>query len=154
MKQYVKIWNDAITGEKKLSVPGKRCKMAEFFLAGAPPHFKWCHLSPFVKLPHTLPSPFQACPLYPPSTCSSTYSLYPPSSTFPRDISDQPQPLWPVLIPGSKGSPHFKKVQFFWTLFKRPLTPPPFYLNICPILQGVKNPSASWQAIGRPPKIK
>ena len=36
----------------------------------------------------------------------------------------------------SKGSPHFKKVQFFLTLFKRPLTPP-FYLNICPILQGV-----------------
>ena len=25
-----------------------------------------------------------------------------------------------------KGSPHFKKVQFFLTLFKRPLTPPPF----------------------------
>ena len=36
-----------------------------------------------------------------------------------------------------KGCPPFKKVQFFWTLFKRPLTPPPFYLNICPILQGV-----------------
>ena len=36
-----------------------------------------------------------------------------------------------------KGSHHFKKVQFFLTLFKRPLTPPPFYLNICPILQGV-----------------
>ena len=30
-----------------------------------------------------------------------------------------------------------KKVQFFLTLFKRPLTPPPFYLNIYPILQGV-----------------
>ena len=26
----------------------------------------------------------------------------------------------------AKGCPHFKKVQFFWTLFKRPLTPPPF----------------------------
>ena len=25
-----------------------------------------------------------------------------------------------------KGSRHFKKVQFFWTLFKRPLTPPLF----------------------------
>ena len=37
----------------------------------------------------------------------------------------------------NKGCPPFKKVQFFWTLFKRPLTPPPFYLNICPILQGV-----------------
>ena len=38
----------------------------------------------------------------------------------------------------TKGSLRFKKVQFFLTLFKRPLTPPPFYLNICPILQGVK----------------
>ena len=37
----------------------------------------------------------------------------------------------------NKGSPPFRKVQFFLTLFKRPLTPPPFYLNICPILQGV-----------------
>ena len=37
----------------------------------------------------------------------------------------------------NKGSRRFKKVQFFLTLFKRPLTPPPFYLNICPILQGV-----------------
>ena len=36
-----------------------------------------------------------------------------------------------------KGCHPFKKVQFFLTLFKRPLTPPPFYLNICPILQGV-----------------
>ena len=26
----------------------------------------------------------------------------------------------------TKGCPPFKKVQFFWTLFKRPLTPPPF----------------------------
>ena len=30
-----------------------------------------------------------------------------------------------------------KKCSFFLTLFKRPLTPPPFHLNICPILQGV-----------------
>ena len=32
-----------------------------------------------------------------------------------------------VLVTSSvpKGSPHFKKVQFFWTLFKRPLAPPP-----------------------------
>ena len=36
-----------------------------------------------------------------------------------------------------KGSPPLRKVQFFLTLFKRPLPPPPFYLNICPILQGV-----------------
>ena len=36
-----------------------------------------------------------------------------------------------------KGSHPERKVKFFWTLFKRPLTPPPFYLNICPILQGV-----------------
>ena len=36
-----------------------------------------------------------------------------------------------------KGCHPFKKVQFFLTLFKRPFTPPPFYLNICPILQGV-----------------
>ena len=36
----------------------------------------------------------------------------------------------------AKGSHPVRKVQFFWTLFKRPLTPP-FYLNICPILQGV-----------------
>ena len=36
-----------------------------------------------------------------------------------------------------KGSHPLRKVQFFWTLFKRPLTPPPFRLNICPILQGV-----------------
>ena len=36
-----------------------------------------------------------------------------------------------------KGSPPFRKVQFFLSLFKRPLPPPPFYLNICPILQGV-----------------
>ena len=38
---------------------------------------------------------------------------------------------------GAKGCLPFKKVQFFLTLFKRPSTPPPFYLNICPILQGV-----------------
>ena len=36
-----------------------------------------------------------------------------------------------------KGSRPVRKVQFFLTLFKRPLPPPPFYLNICPILQGV-----------------
>ena len=36
-----------------------------------------------------------------------------------------------------KGSHREGKVKFFLTLFKRPLTPPPFYLNICPILQGV-----------------
>ena len=30
----------------------------------------------------------------------------------------------------SKGSPPVRKVQFFWTLFKKPLTPPPFRLNI------------------------
>ena len=29
-----------------------------------------------------------------------------------------------------KGSHPERKVQFFWTLFKRPLTPPPFRLNI------------------------
>ena len=28
----------------------------------------------------------------------------------------------------TKGCPHFKKVQFFWTLFKRPLTPPPPFI--------------------------
>ena len=83
----------AETMQMQVSVPGRRCKMVEFFLAGAPPHLKWCHLSPFVKLPHSLPSLFQACPLYPPSINPSTCSLYPPSSTFPRDISDQPQPL-------------------------------------------------------------
>ena len=38
--------------------------MAEFFLAGAPPHLKWCHLSPFVKLPHSLPSTFSRLVLY------------------------------------------------------------------------------------------
>ena len=27
---------------------------------------------------------------------------------------------------GNKGSPPFRKVQFFLTLFKRPLPPPPF----------------------------
>ena len=36
-----------------------------------------------------------------------------------------------------KGCHPPRKVQFFLTLFKRPLTPPPLYLNICPILQGV-----------------
>ena len=35
------------------------------------------------------------------------------------------------------GKPTRKKSAVFLTLFKRPLTPPPFYLNICPILQGV-----------------
>ena len=37
------------------------------------------------------------------------------------------------------GKPSRKKSAVFLTLFKRPLTPfpPPFYLNICPILQGV-----------------
>ena len=39
-------------------------------------------------------------------------------------------------IGNAKGSHPLRKVQFFWTLFKRPLTPPPFRLNICPILQG------------------
>ena len=28
----------------------------------------------------------------------------------------------------NKGCPHFKKVQFFWTLFKRPFTPPPPFI--------------------------
>ena len=36
-----------------------------------------------------------------------------------------------------KGSHPPRIVQFFLTLFKRPLSPPPFFLNICPILQGV-----------------
>ena len=36
----------------------------------------------------------------------------------------------------NKGCHRFKKVQFFLTLFKRPLTPPPFYLNICPTFAG------------------
>ena len=44
----------------------------------------------------------------------------------------------------SKGSHPEGKVQFFWTLFKRPLTPPPFYLNICPILQGVFFKTRFW----------
>ena len=46
--------------------------------------------------------------------------------------------VWNKLSASStKGSHSLRKVQFFWTLFKRPLIPPPFYLNICPILQGV-----------------
>ena len=44
--------------------------------------------------------------------------------------------LWLIQNHHHYGSRHERKVQFFWTLFKRPLTPP-FYLNICPILQGV-----------------
>ena len=43
---------------------------------------------------------------------------------------------WRPLHLETKGSPPEGKVQFFLTLFKRPLTPPPFYLNICSILQG------------------
>ena len=42
-----------------------------------------------------------------------------------------------------KGSHPLRKVQFFWTLFKRPLTPP-LYLNICPILQGVFFKTRFW----------
>ena len=30
-----------------------------------------------------------------------------------------------------KGSLAVKKVQFFWTLFKKPLTPPPFVWTLC-----------------------
>ena len=44
----------------------------------------------------------------------------------------------------AKGCHPERKVQFFWTLFKRPLTPPPFYLNICPILQGVFFKTRFW----------
>jgi len=53
----------------------------------------------------------------------------------PKNVQNKSwfEELWSI----TKGSHPFKKVQFFWTLFKRPLTPPPFYLNICPILQGV-----------------
>ena len=36
----------------------------------------------------------------------------------------------PSPFRGTKGSHPLRKVQFFWTLFKRPLTPPPFRLNI------------------------
>ena len=37
----------------------------------------------------------------------------------------------------AKGSPHFKKVQFFFNIVQKAFAPPPFYLNICPILRGV-----------------
>ena len=38
---------------------------------------------------------------------------------------------------GYKGSPHFKKVQFFWTLFKRPLTPPLLFEHLSYFAGGV-----------------
>ena len=58
---------------------------------------------------------------------------------FSTLLDDMIRYTWAVASASylAKGCPHFKKVQFFLTLFKRPLTPPPFYLNICPILQGV-----------------
>ena len=42
--------------------------------------------------------------------------------------------LWDDLM-ANKGSHPLRKVQFFLTLFKRPLTPPPFHLNIMQNLQ-------------------
>ena len=36
----------------------------------------------------------------------------------------------PFFYESPKGSHPLRKVQFFWTLFKRPLTPPPFRLTI------------------------
>ena len=37
----------------------------------------------------------------------------------------------------SKGSHPARKVQFFFNIVQKAFDPPPFYLNICPILQGV-----------------
>ena len=58
------------------------------------------------------------------------------SQSFSRLLSFEGQTFCSSLDQ-DKGSPPVRKVQFFLTLFKRPLPPPPFYLNICPILQGV-----------------
>ena len=35
------------------------------------------------------------------------------------------------------GKPTCKKSEVFLNIVQKALTPPPFYLNICPILQGV-----------------
>ena len=69
----------------------------------------------------------------PPATNDWHYASLPQSKEWDGFSS----PMQRTLYLCYKGSRPFKKVQFFLTLFKRPLTPPPFYLNICPILQGV-----------------
>ena len=50
--------------------------------------------------------------------------LFPESSPIQRNV--------PTFSPSvTKGSRHERKVQFFLTLFKRPLTPPPFVWTLC-----------------------
>ena len=49
--------------------------------------------------------------------------------------------LWPPLsligYMDALGMPPFQKSAVFLNIVQKPFDPPPFYLNICPILQGV-----------------
>ena len=42
-----------------------------------------------------------------------------------------------TLCKQGKGCPPLRKVQFFLNIVQKAFDPPPFYLNICPILRGV-----------------
>ena len=41
------------------------------------------------------------------------------------------------MIDQSLGKPSFQKSAVFFNIVQKAFDPPPFYLNICPILQGV-----------------
>ena len=42
-----------------------------------------------------------------------------------------------LFCPRLLGKPTFQKSAVFFNIVQRAFAPPPFYLNICPILQGV-----------------
>ena len=42
-----------------------------------------------------------------------------------------------LLLIHHKGMPSFQKSAVFLNIVQKAFDPPPFYLNICPILQGV-----------------
>ena len=61
--------------------------------------------------------------------------------------------IYVYIYNDNKGCHRIRKVHFFFKFFKKPFAPPPpFRLNIMWWIFFVKNPSASWQAIGPPPK--
>ena len=94
-------------------------------------------LGPILPAPCAISLPLSTLAGIPPNTGKTEQLKATEERTLenPEMLSDQI--LDKCLLP-NKGCPPFKKVQFFLPFFKRPLTPPPpFYLNICPILQGV-----------------
>ena len=82
----------------------------------------------------------QTCPEYIYKCAHNTNTVIPSmnrSKYVQKQVEEYIQAKTECHANVNQGSHPERKVQFFLTLFKRPLPPPPFYLNICPILQGV-----------------